>query len=114
MQERKYITHKLEPVISDIKDWPIYRLSQDKEGFLAEVKETTKTRLLKKHTTSDELHNLLKSVLYQEKNRLTQEPWKSDTKEERVFWGEIKRAVSLSLVADNNTARFISPQKKRY
>ena len=90
MDEHQHIKNRLEPVISEITDWPIYKLSQDRESFLEEAISKTIDNLLQSYSNAAVLHSELKSVLYQEKNRLTKEPWKSDTPEERIFWSEIK------------------------
>ena len=78
MQKHLKITKSLEPVISDITDWPIYKLSQDRASFLGEAIDKTIDIVLEKYNDSEALHSELKNVLYQEKNRLTKEPWKSD------------------------------------
>ena len=65
-------------------------MSQDRESFLEEAISKTIDNLLQSYSNAAVLHSELKSVLYQEKNRLTKEPWKSDTPEERIFWSEIK------------------------
>lgn len=95
MQESQKIDRKLDPVIPDITEWPIYKLSQDKDSFLQEVVGSTMEKLLNRFKDANSLHSELKSVLYQEKNRLTKEPWKSDSPEERIFWSEIKRKILI-------------------
>ena len=96
MQKHLKIVKSLEPVISDINDWPINKLSQDRASFLGETIDKTFDIILEKFNDSNALHGELKNVLYQEKNRLTKEPWKSDTPEERIFWSEIKRKILLT------------------
>lgn len=77
-------------VISDIKDWPISRLSKDREAFLKEVKSTVLARLKAKFDSPKALHDELARVLYQERIRLTEKPWKADPPDERQFWNSIK------------------------
>ncbi|MFN8297953.1 MAG: 1-acyl-sn-glycerol-3-phosphate acyltransferase [Chitinophagales bacterium] len=77
-------------IIPDIQQWPIYRLSADRENFVAEVKERTKQRLMQRFATDKALRDELAKVLYQERIRLTEKPWKADPKDERQFWSGIK------------------------
>lgn len=77
-------------VIEDISKWPIYRLSEDREGFTNEVKQRTKERLKEKFPTEKALRDELARVLYQEKIRLTEKAWKADPPDERQFWNGIK------------------------
>lgn len=89
-------------VIEDIKQWPIYRLTQDREKFLAEVKAVTMQRLHTKYPTPKALHEELARVLYQERIRLTEKPWKADPPDERQFWNSVKsRLVRLDQLEGN-------------
>lgn len=106
MDEHQKINNKLDPVIPEITEWPIYKLSQDQESFLDETITKTIDGLLESYGDASVLHSELKSILYQEKNRLTKEPWKSDSPEERIFWSEIKRQI---LLTDK-----IEEEKKKY
>lgn len=110
-QQHTKITDKLDPVISEITEWPIYKLSQDKDSFLNEVVEVTLSHLLEKFNDSLSLHSELKSVLYQEKNRLTKEPWKSDSPNERIFWSEIKREILLIDKIEEEKKKFKADKK---
>ncbi|MBL0308659.1 MAG: 1-acyl-sn-glycerol-3-phosphate acyltransferase [Bacteroidetes bacterium] len=77
-------------VVSDIKQWPIYRLTHDREAFLADVKAIVLQRVKAKFPSSRALHEELARVLYQERIRLTEKPWKADPPDERMFWNSIK------------------------
>jgi glycerol-3-phosphate O-acyltransferase len=105
------INERLPYVVPEITDWPIYKLSQDKEGFLNQILQKTEEDILEKFSSPTTLHNELKSILYQEKNRLTKEPWKSDKPEEKVFWSEIKRKVLLSSSEDDEDVRYKNDKK---
>lgn len=85
MPEQLKITKSLDPVIADIKEWPIYKLSQNKDSFLKEVIDLTIDSALSKFPSNNELHSEIKNILYQEKIRLTKTPWKSDSPSERIF-----------------------------
>jgi glycerol-3-phosphate O-acyltransferase len=111
MKEYVKITNRLDPVVSEITEWPIYKLSQDKDSFLKEIVDRTVDNLLEGYGDSNTLHSELKSILYQEKNRLTKEPWKSDTPEERIFWGEVKRRILLSDKAEDEKKQLKEDKK---
>ena len=111
MSSRKKISERLPFVIPEIKEWPIYRLSQDKETFIKQIVETTMQNVLERFDTPEQLHNELKNVLYQEKIRLTKEPWKSDKPEEKIFWSEVKRKILLSAKEEDEALRFKKDKK---
>lgn len=77
-------------VVENIRDWPIYRLTEDREQFMQEVKDRVKQRIKSKFNTPKLLKEELARVLYQERIRLTEKPWKADPKDERSFWSGIK------------------------
>ena len=89
-------------IIKDMKEWPLYQLSQDKDIFLENVVFTTKESLLKTHRSSTALYNLLASVLFQERIRITQNSWKSDPPDEKDFWNTT-RGELLKFKKENNT-----------
>lgn len=111
MEEHLKITNRLEPVVSEITEWPIYKLSQDKDSFLNEIVDRTIASLLEAYGDANTLHSELKSVLYQEKNRLTKEPWKSDSPEERIFWSEVKRKILLTDKIEDEKKKFKEDKK---
>jgi glycerol-3-phosphate O-acyltransferase len=77
-------------VIEDLKKWPIYQLTADKEAFLEQVKARTREKIKSKFNTNDALKAELARVLYQERIRLTEKAWKADPKDEKQFWNNIK------------------------
>ncbi|MCW5908567.1 MAG: 1-acyl-sn-glycerol-3-phosphate acyltransferase [Chitinophagales bacterium] len=77
-------------VIDDIRQWPIYKLSADRENFVHEVKTAARAKLKEKFATDKALREELAKVLYMERIRLTEKPWKADPKDERQFWSSIK------------------------
>jgi glycerol-3-phosphate O-acyltransferase len=83
----------LPPILPDITEWPIYKLSKDKESFLLEIKQLTIDKILSKIHTEKELNDLLGKVLYSERIRLTQKAWKADPSDEREFWATIKNEL---------------------
>jgi len=76
----------LEQVLRNLKDWPLYRLSKDRERFLHQVMEEAQRELLSEHRSSSALQALLANSLYHEKIRLTRKPWSVDPPDEKKFW----------------------------
>ncbi|MDX1905866.1 MAG: 1-acyl-sn-glycerol-3-phosphate acyltransferase [Bacteroidia bacterium] len=94
-----------EPVIQDIHDWPIARLFQKKESFVQEVIEEALHRL-NRHATQDgsSLEHILERTMYLERNRMLEDPWKVDPKDEPKFWGNIKKQLVLNEQVESDPA----------
>jgi glycerol-3-phosphate O-acyltransferase len=91
-------------VIPDSADWPIYRLSQDRENFVKEIDEFTTEKLISKHRK--DLADVLVKTLYHERIRIKESPWKVDPPNERVFWSRIsKQLIKKSLDRKDKTAK---------
>ncbi|MDB5284391.1 MAG: acyltransferase, partial [Bacteroidota bacterium] len=95
MSGREYSSkdYPLPYVIPDVHQWPIYRLSEDKESFVEEVKLRAIARLKEKYSTERGMRDELAKVLYQERIRLTEKPWKADPDDEKQFWNGIKNKL---------------------
>jgi glycerol-3-phosphate O-acyltransferase len=91
-------------IIPRIEDWPIYKLSQDRENFVREIDEFTFRRLVNRHRK--DLPDVIGKVLYQERSRIKEAPWKVDPPNERVFWNKIsKQLIKKSLDRQDTEAR---------
>src|ERR1700709_378558 len=107
MSGREYSSkdYPLPYVIPDIHQWPIYRLSEDKDKFVDEVKHKTVERLKEKFKTERGMRDELAKVLYQERIRLTEKPWKADPPDERQFWNGVKsKLIKLDQHVGDDTA----------
>ena len=51
--------YPLRYIVEDIKQWPISRLSADRENFIAEVKKRTKEKIKEKYNTPAKLRDEL-------------------------------------------------------
>lgn len=91
-ENRITIDKPLEP-IKDIEEWEIYKLYNEREKFIQEIIDLTLET--SPWLTKDEksLRKELKNILYQEKIRLTQTPWKSDDPKEKEFWRDVKKKI---------------------
>ncbi len=91
-------------VIQNIDDWPIYKLSEDREAFIKELDDFTLQRILRKPT--DQISDIIAKMIYLERIRIKEEPWKVDPPNERSFWRRIrKKLVQGSLDKDETEAR---------
>ncbi len=91
--------YPLPHVIEDIHKWPIYRLAEDKDNFVDEVKKRTHYRLQHRFSKHKGTVEELAKVLYQERIRLTEKAWKADPPDEKQFWNSIKsKLVKLEQV----------------
>ena len=96
-------------VIERIEDWPIYRLSKDRAEFLREIDEFTFQRLRSRHRK--DLADLIVKVMYQERIRIKEDPWKVDPPNERQFWNRIsKKLIKKSLDRDETEARAVNEE----
>ncbi len=94
-------------LIPEIKDWPINKLYQDRDGLIEEVDQQTLKFILEKH--GDRLGELISRVCYLELIRLKNNPWKVDPPKETQFWKRIRseatanEKLSPELRQKNNT-----------
>lgn len=85
--------YKVYPQIwPDLKDWPIYKLSEDRTRFLEEIEQATFESLVNKY--GKELDTLISKTVYMEKIRLNEEPWAADPPNEMAFWKKIQSRLA--------------------
>ncbi len=96
------------PILPDINDWPIFKLSEDRKTFTEELEHFTLDKV--EHFHKENLTDLLAETIYLEKIRIKEEPWKVDPPNERQFWSRIKKRLvkysvdkDESISAQNNT-----------
>ncbi len=80
-------------VEQDIYKWGLYQLSLHKDEFLNEVVESVIEKIKFQYPTTKALYEELASTLYQERIRLSTSRWKSDPKDDKDFWNNIKGAL---------------------
>lgn len=101
-------TKPMDHVIENIEDWPIYKITREKEkeAYLSEVISKTKKDILKVHKSTDNIYHLLKSIRYQELIRLKNNPWQSDKPSELSFWKELKTSlITVSTIEEREEKR---------
>lgn len=91
-------------IIENIADWPIFRLSQDRENFIREIDEFTAARLIARNR--GDVSDVITKTIYQERIRIKEDAWKVDPPNERQFWNKIsKKFVKQSLDRDDPEAK---------
>jgi glycerol-3-phosphate O-acyltransferase len=89
-------------VIEDLSQWPIYKMYQDKDNFMQDVLEFTKNRIVQQKKGGS-LRDKLAAVLFSERARIIENPWKVDPPDEMDFWSDIrKRMFKGSFKASEN------------
>ncbi|HHH50120.1 MAG TPA: glycerol acyltransferase, partial [Saprospiraceae bacterium] len=90
------------PLIPDMKDWPIYKLSEDRDKFIEEIIELTMDRLMRQPKLSD----TIAKTIYLERIRIKEGRWKVDPPNEQLFWKKIrKKLITKSLDKEEKEAR---------
>ena len=78
-------------VISEISDWPIYRLLRDRRNLVEEIEQFPYQRILSLH--NDEIEDVIAKTIYLERIRVKEEPWKVDPPNESAFWKKMARKL---------------------
>ncbi|PSR14943.1 MAG: glycerol acyltransferase [Bacteroidetes bacterium] len=79
----------LPPVIPDMEEWPIYKLSEDRRNFVQEIEDFALERLMAKPTPA--VSDQISKTIYNERIRIKEEPWKVDPPKEKQFWQRISQ-----------------------
>ena len=95
VKKSEQIKKRYPHVIPDIEDWPIYKLHKDRRNFIQEI-DTHTTQHFFKYDTS-RLTDIIAKVIYLERIRIKEEPWKVDPPKERHFWRKTRQKLAASL-----------------
>jgi glycerol-3-phosphate O-acyltransferase len=98
-------------VFSDIRDWPIYQLSRDRDSFMEVVRDATVQSIMSsrfKGSLTDEIAK----VLYLERERIKESPWSVDPPDDDAFWRDIKKQL-LKESLENETEEEIKASNEQ-
>ncbi len=79
-------------LIPEIKEWPIYKLYQERSELISEIDELTTNFLIQKH--GDKIEQIISRTLYLEQIRLNENPWKVDPPNEKQFWKRVRKELA--------------------
>jgi len=100
MKEKRPIYPHIFP---DISDWPIYKQSENRRAFVAQLVDFTVNRIQSRPVS--DVTDLIARTIYMERIRIKEEPWKVDPPNERQFWKKIhNQLVDYSLDMPEDTA----------
>jgi glycerol-3-phosphate O-acyltransferase len=102
--QKKTLPGTYPPILPDINDWPIFKLSEDRKQFTAALEQFTLERIEGFHR--ENLTDLIAETIYQEKIRIKEEPWKVDPPNERQFWSRIKKRLIKYSVDKEDTISY--------
>ncbi len=78
------------PVLPDIRQWPIYQLSRQRQEILRTCVHQTLENLEKSLKPDESLNTLIAEAAWLEKNRIKTNPWSIDPEDEKEFWAAIR------------------------
>ncbi len=100
-ETQQHATHPYPRILPDIDDWPIAKLSNDKNRIIDLVVNETLKAIIQKDTTEKAIQNELAKAVYLEKIRV-ERPWKTDPPDDKAFWTDVKnKLVKLESHPDN-------------
>lgn len=76
-------------LMTNIEDWPIYKLSKHRQEFIKRLNQVASDSLIEKY--GGDLDDLLARSIYLERMRIQMEPWSVDPSDEKKFWNNISK-----------------------
>jgi glycerol-3-phosphate O-acyltransferase len=96
----------------DIRDWPIYHISEKRSELINEINEYTYQIFAEQEYK--QLHEVLSKTIYQEKNRAKNNPWTVDPPNEILFWNKLQKRLSEETdTSGSETNRLIAEELLR-
>ncbi len=81
------------PVLPDVRTWPIFQISQDREALIAQIVQRAEGELVTQFSKGIGLLRNVAEVYYQERARLHDNPWKVDPKDDPAFWKRVRNRL---------------------
>ena len=81
---------RYEDILKRKQDWPIVNFSQNKKIFLDEVSQHVFDNLVQNKGRKT-LNEELETTIYREKQRIINNPWRVDPKDDLAFWRKIQK-----------------------
>lgn len=90
---------QIEHIIPNLKEWPIYKLSKNREQFIEELNAYNKSNLLENSGLTVE--ELLEKTVYLEQLRVKNNPWSVDPADDKIYWKNISEEIIEAKRSDN-------------
>jgi len=90
-ERRKSKYHVYPPVMEDIRDWPIYKVSEQRDAFVLSLNKYVFNRLVQENKGT--LYDLLAKTIFNERIRIKEEPWKVDPPNEKQWWKGLQKRL---------------------
>lgn len=98
-----------EPVIPNIHDWPIAQIFKNRDGFVNQVIAESMSQIQQQAGSDPSgLADIIARTMYLERERMIEDPWRVDPKDEARFWGGIKKELVRNEQLENDPEAFIS------
>jgi glycerol-3-phosphate O-acyltransferase len=94
MGKKSKSSYRFPDVIPDIKDWPLYKFTQNKKQIQNEVIQLSMLRIIEiSESNGKSLADEIADAIYHEKNRIKLRPWPVDPEDDYDFWNEIQNSL---------------------
>ena len=104
MEDKFNNTTEFKPIIPKHSEWPVVKLSKQRQEFTERVSAESIDSIKKVKTTEASLREELERTRYKEKLRIQKSPWSVDPDDEYEFWKEVKRQLmAISSQTEENT-----------
>lgn len=94
------------PVVRNKDEWPLVRLSKNRDAFKQQVVEIVMERLEEIFADSSAMEEVIANAMYLEKYRIKRKPWPVDPEDEHDYWNNVEaRLLDLTRGKKDDTAR---------
>ena len=101
-------------IFSEFEDWPIFKLTAERQQFIELCAKEILTSLRRKLDSARSVKSELERTIYREEIRLTKRAWKADTNEEKKFWKEVKSDFNSGQNAENENLKLLEKIVSHY
>ncbi len=82
-----------DPLQPDVRKWPVYLLSQERDYFIRQLRTAVFISLTANGTRP--VRAILEKTLFLERTRLREMPWRVDPPDERAFWTKVRKRLGV-------------------
>ncbi len=89
-------------IIPEIKEWPIYKLSQRRSEFVNSIVERVESHF--SHKSTKEIEDMLSKTIFKEIKRCKEDPWKVDPSNEVKYWLGLRKELNAIVTGSEDRA----------